>query len=142
MAKMKELALRTIEGTVGGGSRGTTVSHIGPINKGGSVNVRLSDKVAEEMRARKIAFVRYRWDVDDERVHWLRVRASESGLKVRYDNKSLKPHIHIPTDDVGKATYVPGGSFDCPEEKIEGDEFWFRIPDGLRFDRDLAKAQS
>jgi hypothetical protein len=35
---------------------------------------------------------------------------------------------------VGRASNVDGGPLTCPEESIDGDEFRFRIPDGVRFE--------
>jgi hypothetical protein len=135
MGVMKQLDLRRIEGTIGGNNRGSAaISHMSPINNGRSVNLRLSDKAAGEMRSRKMTHVQYAWD-DDGRAQWLVIEPSGSGLKVRYSNKGLRPHVHVPTVDIGKASYVAGGSLDCPEERIDGDEFAFRVPDGLRFEK-------
>ena len=138
MSVMKQLDLRGIEGTIGGGSRSSnTVSVISPINNGHSVNLRLSDKAASEMKSRKMAQVSFAWDVDAKnQVRWLIIKPSAAGLKVRYSNKGLRPHIHVPTSNVGKASYAAGGSLTCPEEKIDAKEFAFRIPDGLRFEKD------
>src|SRR5262249_45149059 len=93
------------------------------------------DRAVGEMRSRNMTHVRFAWLVgEDGGVQWLVIEPSASGLKIRYSNRGLKPHIHVPTVDVGKATYVVGGSDDCPEERIDGDEFAFRVPDSLSFD--------
>ena len=138
MSKMSELDLKRtrIKGTIGGGGggRGGAVSKISPINNGKSVNLRLSDKAVAELRQQNATHVQYEWEAHGEKIEVLVVIPSSSGLKVRYDNGSLRPHIHVPTENVGKASVVDSGTYECPSESIDGNEFKFGIPNGIRFD--------
>jgi len=139
MAKLKHEDLRRIEVRIGSSGSSRATSLMAPSDKGRRVNLRPSDKAVGEMKARGMTKVRASWLVNaNKEVHWLEVRPakpSEEGLKVRYDYGKLRPHVHVPTADVGRAVDAPGGTRVCPEETIDGDAFRFRIPDGLRFEK-------
>jgi len=138
MSKMSELDLKRtrIKVTIGGGGggRGGAVSKISPINNGKSVNLRLSDKAVAELRQQNATHVQCEWEAHGEKIELLVVTPSPSGLRIRYDNGGLRPHIHVPTQDVGKVTTLSTGTYECPSESIDGNQFKFGVPDGIRFE--------
>ena len=142
MAKARESSggLRAIHVTIGGNRGGSTVALMSPINRGKSVNLRPSDRVISEMKSRGMTKVKAYWEVDkDGQAKTLTITptsADEPGLRIRYDNSNLRPHIHIPTADVGKATMTDTGISICKTEEIYSDgEFMFSVPTDMRFER-------
>jgi hypothetical protein len=140
MAKQsKDTGPRRIEITIGSSGRSRTSSLMAPSDKGRRVNLRPSDRAVGEMRARGVTHVRGTWEVNASgEVEWLELRPvkpGEEGLKIRYDNGGLRPHVHLPTADVGRAVDAPSGTRVCPQETTDGDAFRFKVPDGLRFEK-------
>lgn len=133
-----EAATKTIEVTIGARSQHSEVALLSPVNEGRSVNLRPSARAVSAMRERSMTHVRASWQTgEDGHVQWLCIRAAaagEPGLKIRYENADgkLRPHVYIPTWDVGRAT-IEGFSV-CQDEQIDGDTFQFRIPAGLSFE--------
>jgi hypothetical protein len=51
----------------------------------------------------------------------------------QFQGLGIRPHVHLPTAEVGRVVDAPSGSRICPEEVIDGDAFRFKVPDGLSF---------
>ena len=135
MAKAKDDGLRVIEVTIG--NRGdSAVASMSPVDGGKRVNLRPSDKVVGEMKARGVKSVRASWEVDangqPQRLNVRPAKPGEPGIKVRYDVGNLRPHVHISTSDVGQVTAV-GSSCICPDEQVNGDVFSFAVPIDMHF---------
>jgi hypothetical protein len=144
MAKAKDDGLRRIEVQIGnrGGGGGSSISLMSPIDHGKRVNFRPSARAVAEMKGRGVSKVRAVWEVNaaGEPV-WLEVRPAkpgEEGLRLR-DNGNLRPHVHVPTAEVGTVVNAPSGTRVCPQETIDGDAFRFKVPDGLRFEKKEAQ---
>jgi hypothetical protein len=108
-----------------------------PVDNGRRVHLSPGTQASNEIRARDLKEVRATWLVNAEgEVRWLEVRPAQpgAGVKVRGDD-GKRPHMYVPTPDVGRAALALGSSPMCPEETIEGDLFRFRVPDGLHFAR-------
>jgi hypothetical protein len=136
MSVFKELNLKRIQGTIGSNRVNNAVTRMSPMRDGHHVDLRLSDKAMAEMSKFAVTHVQYAWGTGaDGKVQLLAITPSADGLKLRYLNDSDRPHVFVPTDDVGRVA-CNGGSLACPEERFDGKELAFRVPDSLRFGAD------
>jgi hypothetical protein len=103
-----------------------------PRSNGMLVAVCPSDEIVEAMRSRGWTKVKAEWLFKEDRVAGLCLKQADGGgVSIRYGYPSQRPHIMINARRVGRA--VLEGDPSC-EGREKGDEFWFTLPAGLRFD--------
>jgi hypothetical protein len=130
--------MREVKVTTGRGGYSAAVSRMSVINHGMYIKLFPSQEIIDKMKAKgwERVGVRYRLDDDDKIVGVVVEKENGTGIKIRYvtDGRYERPHIPVPTKDIGIAVVSEGSqAHGTCEDEVEEDGFLFRIRDGITF---------